>query len=129
MSKVRGSKIAEFNYAGSNFAIIKMADASESEFVAPGSDQADAVLRLEAIADTLSCPPEYIEEHIDALMAREAGFAQELMERQDQLANAPMPTTALDDLIEAARIGHEVFGDDLVVVVGPRVEIEDVFGV
>jgi hypothetical protein len=70
--KVRGSKIAEWHYGDSTFAVIRLAAPEEGEYVTPGSDQADAVLRLEAIAERLQCNPEYIEERINFLLDIEA---------------------------------------------------------
>jgi len=70
--KIRGIKVAEFNYAGAQFAVVKQADKAEGEFISPGSDQADAVLRLEAIANQMDLvSTDFIEENISYLLAKE----------------------------------------------------------
>jgi hypothetical protein len=61
MEKVRGPKFAEFNFAGAKFAVVRIADPSESEYITPGSDQADALIRIEQIAELLECEAEDIE--------------------------------------------------------------------
>lgn len=59
--KVRGMKISEFEFGGAVFAVVKLSDDCDGGWVAPGSDQADAVLRLEGLAEILGCEPEELE--------------------------------------------------------------------
>lgn len=106
--KVRGTKLAEFEQFGATFAVVKLADAEESEYVTPGSDQADAVLRLEAIADRLQCSPEYIEERIDYLTGLETDrrdYVREYLNPNIQ-GNAQAPT--IEDVFAHPDPEHEV---------------------
>jgi len=140
--KVRGSKVAEFNHLGAQFAVIKMADAEEGEFVTPGSDQADAVLRLEAMARVLKCDFNRIEQNIETLLMIEKdhnhpALADEYVDQaiklgedapniRDVFANAepPAPPDDIVNLISEMIDIAEDLGLQPVVVVGSAEEME-----
>jgi hypothetical protein len=121
MSKVRGIKIAEYNYAGSKFAIVRLADSDdENEMICPGSDQADALLRIEQLAELLDCEPEGIEEACKELLDIEAA-AKELLSVMEVQAQ-------IDAAKEQADRVSEIFGDEgseCVFVLGTDDEIEE----
>jgi hypothetical protein len=114
MGKVRGIKIAEFNHGGATLAVVKMADPEEGEFVTPGSDQADAVLRLEGISKLLSCPVERIEENIVILLSTDS-----LHPDPEHVVEATPDT--LTEVLQAA----EDMGFEVALVVGDISEFEE----
>jgi hypothetical protein len=98
--KVRGTKVAEYEYAGNSFAVIRMADPEEGTFVTPGSDQADAVLRLEAIAKQLDCTVEYIEEELSYLLELEEMRRKQIEYNLDRDREGAMLAKAIEEQAE-----------------------------
>lgn len=107
--KVRGFMVSKFYIAGSEYAIVRLADREEGELITPGSDQADAVLRLEGIAKMLNCSVNRIESNISTLLSIEKHMDNTLFQDEDE--------EFLENLNEILAVAEDL-GFEPVIVVG-----------